>query len=254
MTTTTIKKPVHRIVKWDCLEVTKKIPNNCIDFICADFPYNISNNGWWAKVWDKIRKYDFWEWDKFQTQDDYLDFVFKTCKEYKRILKPNASAILFFSYNYAGWIWYELQRQKLFSFRQPIIFSKSNPLPKYKKDSFRSCYEIGIWLINSDKEYAKPKTFNFKSQPMMKNVMSYKIGKDWWKQTNHPTEKPEELTQNLIEIFTNPWEIVLDSFWWWGTTGVASFKSWRNAISIEKEDWFYKMIQERQKRAEKLNS
>jgi hypothetical protein len=41
-----------------------------------------------------------------------------------------------------------------------------------------SCYEIGIWLINSDKEYAKPKTFNFKSQPMMKNVMSYKIGKD----------------------------------------------------------------------------
>jgi len=193
-----ILKPVHRIVKWDCLEVMKKIPNSCIDFICADFPYNISNNGWWAKVWDKIRKYDFWEWDKFPSKEEYLKFVFDVCTEYKRILKPNSSAVLFFSYQYAGWIWYELQRQGLFCFRQPIIFEKSNPLPKYKKDSFRSCYEIWIWLINSEKEYAKPKTFNFLDQFTMKNVMSYKIWKDGNKQTNHPTEKPEGLTRTLI--------------------------------------------------------
>lgn len=34
----------HKIVKGDCLEVMKKIPDNCVDFICSDFPYNISNN------------------------------------------------------------------------------------------------------------------------------------------------------------------------------------------------------------------
>lgn len=33
----------HKIVKGDCLEVMKKIPDHCIDFICSDFPYNISN-------------------------------------------------------------------------------------------------------------------------------------------------------------------------------------------------------------------
>ena len=35
---------VHRIVQGDCLDVMKKIPTNTVSFICADFPYNISNN------------------------------------------------------------------------------------------------------------------------------------------------------------------------------------------------------------------
>jgi len=34
---------VHRIVQADCLDAMKKIPSNAIDFICSDFPYNISN-------------------------------------------------------------------------------------------------------------------------------------------------------------------------------------------------------------------
>jgi len=37
------KTPIHRIVQGDCLEAMLKIPDNSIDFICSDFPYNISN-------------------------------------------------------------------------------------------------------------------------------------------------------------------------------------------------------------------
>ena len=33
---------VHRIVHGDCLAAMAKIPDRSIDFICADFPYNIS--------------------------------------------------------------------------------------------------------------------------------------------------------------------------------------------------------------------
>ncbi len=36
---------IHRIVQGDCIELMKKIPDHYIDFVCADFPYNISNNG-----------------------------------------------------------------------------------------------------------------------------------------------------------------------------------------------------------------
>jgi len=39
-----IMKPIHRMVQGNCLELMRKIPDNYIDFICADFPYNISNN------------------------------------------------------------------------------------------------------------------------------------------------------------------------------------------------------------------
>ena len=67
---------VHRIVQGDCLEVMKKIPDNTVSFICADFPYNISNNPWLTMRNDKIVRADFWEWDKFESDEVYLDFVF----------------------------------------------------------------------------------------------------------------------------------------------------------------------------------
>jgi site-specific DNA-methyltransferase (adenine-specific) len=61
-------------------------------------------------------------------------------------------------------------------------------------------------------------TFNFLEQHNMKNVMSYKIGPQGEKETKHPTEKPIRLIETLIKVFTNPGDIVLDSFAGSGTT------------------------------------
>lgn len=245
-----MKTTIHKIVQWDCLDLMKKLQDNSIDFICSDFPYNISNKWWLTARWNKIVKADFWEWDKWDTDDEYLRFVFDVCKEYQRILKPNGSLVLFFGYRYAGWIAYELQKMGLFTFRSPIIFNKINPQPQYRKNGFRSCHELGVWLVNDGWKFARPKTFNFLSQSKMKNVLNYKIGEN--KQSNHPTEKPEFLIGGLVEVFTNPGEIVLDSFAGWGTTGIASYKKWRHCISIEREAGFIKTIQARQIRAEKF--
>lgn len=241
------KKLIHKIVQGDCLEKMKLIPDNFIDFICADFPYNISNNPWLTMRGNKVVRADFWEWDKWDNQEDYLKFVFDVCTEYKRILKPRWSLVLFFSYRYSWWIGYELERRWLFTFRVPLILSKMNPLPSFKQNGFRSCYEVWLWLVNDGWKFQLPRTFNFTSQREMKNVLPYLIGKDWHKQTNHPTEKPESLIGQFIKVFTNPWEIVLDSFAGWWTTWVASYKLWRNCISIEKEPWFIKMIEKRQR-------
>ena len=242
---------VHRIVQGDCLEVMKKIPDNTVSFICADFPYNISNNPWLTMRNDKIVRADFWEWDKFESDEVYLDFVFSVCEEYKRILKPNWSLVLFFSYQYSWWIGYELKRRGLFSFRVPLIFEKTNPLPRIRKNGFRSCYEVWIWLVNDEWKYNFPKTFNFLDQRIMKNILPYKIGQSWEKLTKHPTEKPQRLIEYLVAIFTNPGDIVLDSFAGSWTTWIASYKLWRHCISIEKESWFVKMIQNRQIEIEK---
>jgi len=91
---------------------------------------------------EKVVKADFGDWDKWETEEEYLDFVFDVCREYKRILKPNGSLVLFFSYQYAGWIGYELKKRGIFSLRVPIIFEKTNPLPQIRKNGFRSCYEM----------------------------------------------------------------------------------------------------------------
>jgi len=39
-----MKKAIHKVIQGDCLEVMKRLKDNSIDFICSDFPYNISNN------------------------------------------------------------------------------------------------------------------------------------------------------------------------------------------------------------------
>lgn len=230
----------------------KKIPDNSIDFICADFPYNISNNPWLTMRGNKVVKADFGEWDKWESEDKYIEFVFVVCKEYQRILKPNASMVLFFSYRYSWWLAYEMKRRGMFTFRNPIIFNKTNPQLSYTQCGFRSCHEVGVWLVNDGGNFHKPKTFNFIGQSKMKNVLNYKIGHN--KQSNHPTEKPEFLIGGLVEIFTNKYGVVLDSFAGGGTTGVASFKKWRHCISIEKESGFIETIKKRQAKAEKFNN
>ncbi len=138
----------------------------------------------------------------------------------------------------------------MFTFRMPLIWVKDNPMPAVRRTTFRSAFEMGLWLVNDGGEYRQPRTFNFLKQARMRNVMSYLIGRDGNKRTGHPTEKPELLTRRLVEIFTNPGDIVLDSFAGGGTTGVAAFKSGRHAISIEREASYIEMIKRRQQRAE----
>lgn len=83
--------------------------------------------------------------------------------------------VLFFSYRYSGRIAYELERRGLFTFRNPIIFNKTNPQIHYKRNGFRSCHEVAVWLTNDGGKFHKPKTFNFLGQAKMKNILNYKI-------------------------------------------------------------------------------
>ena len=51
--------PVHRIIQGECLEMMAKIPDRSIDFVCADFPYNISGKGGLTMRHDQVVKADF---------------------------------------------------------------------------------------------------------------------------------------------------------------------------------------------------
>ena len=120
--------------------------------------------------------------------------------------------VLFFGYRHAAWIAYELERRGLFTFRQPIILEKEDPMPHIKKTGFRSCMEFGVWLVNDGGEFRAPKTFNFLGQDLMKSIIPYRIGHEGRKGKKHPTEKPLAPIARLIKIFTNPGEVVLDNF------------------------------------------
>ncbi len=61
----------------------------------------------------------------------------------------------------------------------------------------------------------------------------------------HPTEKPLPLMMELIHLFTNPGDTVLDPFMGSATTGLACMKLGRKFIGIEKDDKFFDLAYRR---------
>lgn len=57
----------------------------------------------------------------------------------------------------------------------------------------------------------------------------------------HPTEKPVRLMKELVCLFTNPGELILDPFLGSGTTGIATLQTGRKFIGIEKDASFFEL-------------
>ena len=62
---------------------------------------------------------------------------------------------------------------------------------------------------------------------------------------NHPTQKPVELCEYLIETYTNEGETVLDMTMGSGSTGVACKNTNRDFIGIEMNEEYFKIAKQR---------
>ena len=69
----------YELYNEDCLEIMKDIPNETIDLVLIDPPYNIGK----AK------------WDKWDTVGEYVKFMGKVFLEIQRVLKDNGSFYFF---------------------------------------------------------------------------------------------------------------------------------------------------------------
>ena len=68
-------------------------------------------------------------------------------------------------------------------------------------------------------------------------------GKDYPK--IHPTQKPVGVLKRLIEIFTDPGDVVIDPCCGSGTTLRASYELGRNSYGFEIDKTFYREAQEK---------
>lgn len=68
----------------------------------------------------------------------------------------------------------------------------------------------------------------------------------WSKEkVNHPTQKPVQIMERCIQLWTNEGETVLDFTMGSGSTGVACVNTNRNFIGIELDDNYFNIAQER---------
>lgn len=217
---------LNKIYCMDCLEGLKKIPDNSVDLILTDPPYNIGDKNKRTKVGNKIvSNFEAWgEWDNYE-KEQYDNFIISIIKETYRILKIGGVFYMFSAREDNGFF-IRKAIEVGFTYNNQLAIIKDNPLPHFNKNNFRSAFELCFYVSKG-----KPKIFNFISQQECVNIFHYLIGK---KDTEHPTEKPIKFIRKLIKISSNENDVCLDMFMGSGITALACKQLGRNFIGFEK--------------------
>jgi len=251
-----VKEFLNKIIKGDCVEVLKKLPNNSVDLIFADPPYNLQLNGeLWRPNQTKVDAVND-EWDKFTNFEEYDNFCKEWIKECKRVLKPNGTIWIIGSYHNIFRIGKIIQDVGLWILND-ILWIKTNPMPNFKGTRFNNAHETLIW---ASKDKNSRYTFHYKTMKAFNDDLQ--LRSDWYiplcngrervkvnGKKAHSTQKPEALLYRIIISTSNPGDIVLDPFMGSGTTGAIAKKLGRNFIGIEKEDFYIKIANERIEKA-----
>ena len=225
----------------DCLEIMKEFPDEFIDLILTDPPYNIADSNKLTKRKGKIKSNEK-AWgvefkDKWNSIEDYSSWLINTTKLLKKCLKNSGSIILFLDRTYIGYFLFLIEREVKLEFRNKIYFEKINPLPHFRKNNYRSCIEEAIWFTKGTKYY-----FNFLSQKEMRQIFKGSIGKRF---TKHPTEKYEWMIEPLITRHSRENDLILDPFIGSGLTAVVCEKLNRRWIGIEINPEYCKITKQR---------
>lgn len=236
-----IDKNTH-LFHGDCLEVIKKLPDNFVDLVLSDPPYEQNPR----LKWDKIIDFDrLWpELDRVTKSKSPIVFMGN---------QPFTTDLInskreWFRYE---WVWdkqiprgmHQAKHQPMRKHENVLVFSKEKHMNYYPimeerdKPIRRKNYNKNSKGVDGNyKESQDDKWFTYTH----KNPNTIITG--CWEANRgkiHPTQKPVSLMEYLINTYTKEEEFVLDFCFGSNSCGVAAKKLNRKFIGIEKdEDYF----------------
>ncbi len=229
----------------DSIKLLQELPENSIDMIFADPPYNLSNGGFTVHA-GKMVSVNKGDWDKSKGFKDDYEFHYKWLEACKRILKPHGTLWVSGTYHSIYQCGYALQSLG-YHILNDISWFKPNASPNLSCRFFTASHETLIW---ARKEKKASHTFNYglmkdgnwpedflkKPEKQMRSVWSINTPQSWEKKFGkHPTQKPINLLKRIVLASTNKDNIVLDPFTGSSTTGLAAIMNNRKFIGIDTE-------------------
>ena len=244
--------PVNSILHGDCIEILKSLPENSVDLIFADPPYNLQlRNDLYRPNMTKVDAVND-GWDQFKGFAEYDAFTREWLSASRRVLKATGTIWVIGSYHNiyrVGTILQDLE----FWILNDIVWIKGNPMPNFRGVRFTNAHETIIW---AQKKQGARYTFNHKTMKALNDDLQMRS--DWnlnlatGKQRirangtkAHSTQKPEALLYRVIMASSNPGDVVLDPFFGTGTTGAVAKKLGRNWIGIERDKKYVRIAQKR---------
>ena len=210
-----------KLLQGDCMELMNNIPNESIDLVLTDIPYNVVNredNG--------LRKLD-------KENADILTFDLINFLE-QLYDKAKSTIIIFCGKEQVSIIhsfFNDKQKKGKGTVRQ-LIWEKSNPSPMNGQHIYLSGVENAIWFKK------RGGTFNAHCK---NTVFKYPIGRS----RLHPTEKNHLLLQELILDNSNENDLILDPCMGSGSTGVVALQNNRNFLGIELNQNYFEIAKNR---------
>ncbi|MFN2175049.1 MAG: site-specific DNA-methyltransferase [Anaerolineales bacterium] len=244
--------PLDQILQGDCIDILKSFPDESIDLIFADPPYNLQlNQKLWRPNQTLVDGVDD-AWDQFPDYAAYDKFSSDWLSECRRVLKEQGAIWVIGSYHNIYRLG-GLMQDLGYWFLNDVLWVKTNPMPNFRGVRFTNAHETLIWAC---KQKNSKYTFNYHA---MKNLNDgLQMRSDWLiplctgperiKKDNkkaHSTQKPEALLFRIIVSTSNPGDIILDPFFGTGTTGAVAKKLERHWIGIEQQAEYVKLAQDR---------
>jgi len=257
---------MNRIYFGDNLPILHSLDDESIDLIYIDPPFNTGKRqgrtrikvvqdpesgkrvGFGGKLYNTQKVgFSFFE-DRF---DDYLSFLGARLREAYRILKPSGSFFLHIDYREVHYC--KVLLDHIFgrdSFMNEIIWAYD--FGGRSKRRWPAKHDNILWYAKDPADYC----FNYQAMdripymaPGLAGAEKAARGKTptdvWWhtivptngqEKTGYPTQKPVALLERIVQVHSNPGDILLDFFAGSGTLGEAAARNRRSFILIDNND------------------
>jgi len=250
-----VKDLENKIIHSDLFEILAFLPNNFIDLLFVDPPYNLTKN--FNERRFKQRKYE-----------EYETWLDSWIKEINRLLNPNASIYICGDWKSSSTI-FNVAR-KYFIPQNRITWEREKG--RGAKANWKNCAE-DVWFFTKSHNF----TFNIDDVKIKRKVLApYRdetgTAKDWHQQndgnfritypsnvwtditipfwsmaenTEHPTQKPEKLLAKIILASSNKGDVIFDPFLGSGTTAVVAKKLHRKYCGVEVDEYYCCLAEKR---------
>lgn len=228
----------------DCVDFLKLLPDESVQLICIDPPYNLELAGW-------------------DIYNNYIEWASLWLEEAYRVLSPNGNMVIFGGIQFRDAksgdlidiIQYVRHKTK-FKLINTIIWHYKNGMSAHRY--FANRHEEAIWLAKSNDYYfdldsvrvpyseedlknaLKDKRLNPENTIKGKNPTNvWQIGRlngNSKERVGHPTQKPVEIIGRFVKALSYPGSVVLDFFAGSGTTGRVCIAEGRNCLMCDSNE------------------
>ncbi len=241
-----MKIEINKVYGDDCLKAMPKVPDNFVDLVITDPPFNIG------------KKYN--SYNDNMKKEDYIKWCETWLAECIRILKPTGSLYVFNYPENNAYLMPFLDKKMVFkrwmTWHYPTntgmsptnytrtqhsilfytktkntVFNKDTIVEPYKNPTDKRIKEL---IANGKKGRAPYDVFQFN---LVKNVSKEK--------TEHVCQLPEKLIEIFIKASSNKGDLVFDPFMGSGTVAAVAKKLRRNYLGCEIDKKYCEIINER---------